>query len=321
MIRITSLALIAGLVATSAAAREPLLAQPIDCVLGETCFLQALFDHDPTGNEGDAFCGEISRDDHGGTDFALRNLADMRAGVDVIAAAPGTVVGTRDTMPDISRKDPNAPDLNGQDCGNGVAIRHGSGWVTQYCHLKLGTIAVQTGDRVAKGAVLGEVGLSGATSFPHLHLSVFKDGEKVDPYAPDGPTCGAKPPRSMWEDPLPFTPGGFLAAGFAARVPSFDEMTDDLETENSLSSTKPIVVWVSGYQTFPGDRLDVIIAGPAGLFHENSITFDKEQETWQRFTGRKFTTTPWAKGRYTAALTLRRAGEVIVTDTLTASVD
>lgn len=322
--RATSLA-IAALVAASIAgptqARDPLLSQPIDCTLGETCFLQALFDHDPSPEESDSFCGKLTRDDHGGTDFALPNLAAMRAGVDVLAAAPGTVIGTRDSWPDISVTDPNAPDLNGQDCGNGVAVRHGGGWVTQYCHLKLGSIAVTEGQRVAKGTPLGEVGLSGSTTFPHLHLSVFKDGAKVDPFAADGPVCNGTP-RSLWQDPLPTPAGGILTAGFAGRVPDFAETKDALQNAGSLSTTAPaLLIWVSGYQSFPGDTLDIRITNLDGVFHENTVTFTEENEAWQRFSGRRYTDFDWPSGPYTATLTFRRGDKILATRTLETRVE
>ena len=322
--RATSLAyaaLVAASLAGQTQARDPLFSQPIDCTLGEDCFLQALFDHDPTSAEGDAFCGKLTRDDHGGTDFALPNLAAMRAGVDVLAAAPGTVVGTRDVWPDIPVNAPDAPDLQGQDCGNGVAIRHGDGWVTQYCHLKLGSIVVAEGQRVAKGTPLGEVGLSGSTTFPHLHLSVFKDGEKIDPFAADGPICNDTP-RSLWEDPLATPAGGILTAGFAGRVPEFSETKDALISVPEIApNASAFVVWVSGYQSFPGDTLDIRVTHADGVFHENSISFTEENEAWQRFSGRRYTDFDWPSGLYTATLTFRRGDVILATRTLQTQVN
>lgn len=60
----------------------------------------------------------------------------MQNGVNVIAAAPGTVAGFREGVDDVVYSDENAADVDGIECGNGVVISHGAGWVTQYCHLK-----------------------------------------------------------------------------------------------------------------------------------------------------------------------------------------
>ncbi|MEM9437620.1 MAG: M23 family metallopeptidase [Pseudomonadota bacterium] len=310
-------ALAALFVSTAQAQQQPFLSQPIDCKLGETCFLQALFDHDPSTDSQDFSCGSLTRDGHDGTDFALPNLAAMRAGVDVLAAAPGTVIGTRDRHADIMATDP-AANFGDELCGNGVAISHGGGWVTQYCHLKRGSIAVEEGQRVATGTPLGEVGLSGSTTFPHLHLSLFRGGEDVDPFAPTYETCGA-PTKTLWTDPLPLQEAGFYRYGFATNVPSFEAIKDDLPTETTLSATAPIVAWVSGFGSRPGDILDIEITHPSGTFHENTVTLEKRQETWQRFSGRNHTTQDWPSGTYTARLTLKRGGNTLDEATFTAT--
>ena len=86
--------------AASPVAGAPLLQQPIDCELGETCYIQNYVDADPSSDYADFACGKLSYDGHKGTDFALPTLADMQRGVDVLAAAPGRVLGTRDGMKD-----------------------------------------------------------------------------------------------------------------------------------------------------------------------------------------------------------------------------
>ncbi|MEO0487004.1 MAG: M23 family metallopeptidase [Pseudomonadota bacterium] len=312
-------ALTFALLASSAGAQDITLTFPLDCTLGTTCFAQSLFDHDPSDGSGDFRCGTLTRDTHGGIDFALPDLAAMRAGVAVRAAAAGVVAGTRDRHPDISADDP-ASNYGAELCGNGVAIDHGGGWVTQYCHLKRGSLTVGSGDRVAPGAILGEVGLSGATTFPHLHLSVFRNGEKVDPFAPTGQSCDTQGP-SLWSPPLDIPAGGILKAGFATAAPSFEAMKDTLKSADILSATSPIVAWVSGYGSQPGDTLHTRITHQSGaLFHNHTETLEQRQEAWQRFTGRRFTTTPWPAGAYTAQITLTRGQTTLAETTLTAAI-
>jgi murein DD-endopeptidase MepM/ murein hydrolase activator NlpD len=48
-----------------------------------------------------------------------------------------------------------------------------------YCHLH--STAVSQGEHVSAGELLGEVGSSGLSTGPHLHLEVQVDGRAVDP--------------------------------------------------------------------------------------------------------------------------------------------
>lgn len=63
--------------------------------------------------------------------------------------------------------------------GNVVEITHDGGYVTRYTHL--GEMFAVRGRRVRKGALIGNVGISGQTFAPHLHYEVLKDGEICDP--------------------------------------------------------------------------------------------------------------------------------------------
>jgi murein DD-endopeptidase MepM/ murein hydrolase activator NlpD len=72
--------------------------------------------------------------------------------------------------------------------GNFVEIDHGNGIITRYAHLH--KLAVNTGQAVKKGTVIGTVGISGGASAPHLHYEIIRNGEQVDPmwYMMDGLT-------------------------------------------------------------------------------------------------------------------------------------
>jgi len=59
--------------------------------------------------------------------------------------------------------------------GRQVAIRHEDGTVTSYSHMNM--IAVSVGDIVYAGDKVGEVGMTGNTTGPHLHFEVMPDGE------------------------------------------------------------------------------------------------------------------------------------------------
>jgi len=65
------------------------------------------------------------------------------------------------------------------DYGHAVWIDSGEGIVSIYGHM--GKIFVIEGDKVTTDKSIGEVGLTGKTTGPHLHLEVHKDGVPINP--------------------------------------------------------------------------------------------------------------------------------------------
>ena len=63
--------------------------------------------------------------------------------------------------------------------GNFVKLGHGEGLETGYAHMS--RIAVEPGERVRRGEVIGYVGSSGLSTGPHLHFEVYEHGETVNP--------------------------------------------------------------------------------------------------------------------------------------------
>ncbi|MEK7718362.1 MAG: M23 family metallopeptidase [Bacteroidota bacterium] len=63
--------------------------------------------------------------------------------------------------------------------GNIVLIDHGYGYETMYGHMSRTNVKV--GQSVHRGDVIGFVGSSGASTAPHLHYEVMKNGQKVNP--------------------------------------------------------------------------------------------------------------------------------------------
>lgn len=62
--------------------------------------------------------------------------------------------------------------------GNAVYLDHGLGVYTGYFHLS--SIAVEEGDTVRQGQRLGAVGATGRVTGPHLHWSLYVNGEALD---------------------------------------------------------------------------------------------------------------------------------------------
>lgn len=64
--------------------------------------------------------------------------------------------------------------------GNTVVLAHGNGYQTYYHHLE--TVNVGCDQFVTQGTLIGTVGLTGASNFPHLHFSVRRNGFNFDPF-------------------------------------------------------------------------------------------------------------------------------------------
>ena len=104
-------------------------------------------------------------------DWRTHDGVDISAeeGTDVLAASGGTVRSVSD--------DPLM--------GTTVVLDHGDGYQTTYASLQAGA-AVEVGDSVTAGQVIGTVGTTAAAESaqgPHLHFSVAHDGDAVDPEA------------------------------------------------------------------------------------------------------------------------------------------
>lgn len=63
--------------------------------------------------------------------------------------------------------------------GNTVYINHGDGVFSAYLHMS--EPKVTPGQAVKRGDIVGLVGATGRVTGPHLHLSVFAQGQSVDP--------------------------------------------------------------------------------------------------------------------------------------------
>ena len=63
--------------------------------------------------------------------------------------------------------------------GNHVIIDHGAGLESIYGHLS--RINVEPGQKVTLNTVIGEVGSTGFSTGPHLHLEIHQNGNLVNP--------------------------------------------------------------------------------------------------------------------------------------------
>ncbi len=100
---------------------------------------------------------------HNGTDFI--NYQNRYG--DVLACEDGVIVGRG----------------YASDMGYYYFIRHSEDYELDYMHMKvLGYFPA--GTKVTKGQVIGQIGSTGRSSTPHIHIAVWYKGTRVDPCSP-----------------------------------------------------------------------------------------------------------------------------------------
>jgi hypothetical protein len=91
----------------------------------------------------------------------------------VYAAGAGRVVDVHDGEPDNRRVNPSELAKRGMAIGgNYVVIDHLNGEYSWFAHLKKGSVRVKPGEMVKQGEVIGQIGNSGDSLFPHLHYEL-----------------------------------------------------------------------------------------------------------------------------------------------------
>lgn len=102
----------------------------------------------------------------------IYKIAKMHTGLDFTADVGTEIYATGDGVID-------AVDSKLSGYGHHVVIKHGFGFESLYAHMS--KVIVKKGEKVKRGQIIGYVGNTGASTGPHLHYEVIRNGEKVDP--------------------------------------------------------------------------------------------------------------------------------------------
>ncbi len=95
-------------------------------------------------------------------------------GMPVLAPVSGTVVEVRSDMPDNGEWNPQTlPTDPNVLFGNHIVIEAQPGVFVVLAHLKQGSPTVHEGERIREGQQLANIGHSGSSLFPHLHVQVM----------------------------------------------------------------------------------------------------------------------------------------------------
>lgn len=313
-----SLFLMQSLVHAQTSESEFKLGWPIDCTPGLDCHVLAYVDKLSGPEFQDVGGGRQTYDGHDGTDFGIANESLMKKGITVKAAAAGTVVRVRDGVAD-KRVQSNleAQAINHIGCGNAVVIDHPNDWRTVYCHLRKGSLTVKEGMQVAKGSQLGLVGLSGLTSYPHVHFGVRHRGLTIDPYA-GSPAVQIDPEhlRPLWDIPTPYTATGLIDSGFSSQRPHIDTVWQRSESVQSITNrSAALYFWVHPFGVLGGDIEQFRLIDPTGspAVEQNRVIAKANRINWLSVIAEQSTPEkPLRVGIWQGHYQLRRGSKLLI---------
>ena len=309
---------LALLAATPAGALE--LGLPAACQPGVDCYVQQFPDMQEGDGTADPFCGTATYDGHAGTDLRVLSMKDVERGVAVTAMADGTVLRGRDGISDslvVTQEDRSR--VSKVECGNGLVLDLGGGYEAQYCHMKQGSIAVKPGATVKRGDGLGEVGASGMAAFPHVHVTIRKDGTTVDPATGHalGEGCrtgdaGAQP--LFAPDVLASLGTGeaqIIGIGLAGAPVDHAQLGVSGAPPKPDTMSSAHVGWAWFINLRGGDRVRIRLTGPDGsVVGENfSEPMDRSKASWSGFAGKRGAPRP---GDYIVTVEVVRGDRVVV---------
>jgi hypothetical protein len=157
--------------------------------------ISAYVDQDTTTGIRDWNCGSNTYDGHRGTDIFIYPYPFYKMDnkqVEVIAAAPGTIVGKTD-----GNFDRNC--ASNSLTANYIVIQHADGSEAPYLHMKSGSLTSKiVGNTVTAGEYLGVVGSSGSSTGPHLHFEVWNGTTVATRQDPFSGNCNTLNANSWW---------------------------------------------------------------------------------------------------------------------------
>ncbi len=254
----------------ASAAETPSFIFPVDCDYGVDCFIQNYADNDPSPAYRDYQCHHQTYNGHSGTDIRLINLPQMASGVAVLAAAAGEVVAIRDGVEDIYLDPEKRAQIETIGLGNAVILKHPDGWLTLYGHLKKDSLKVSKGDQVGQGQVLGHIGLSGLTAFPHVHFQVKYQDKTIDPFTGTSMSenCG-NTESTLWHpfllEQLTYFQGSLLDHGFSdQRPPDYQAIESGTFNQGAATESPHLFFWVRLIGLSAGDQITLHLINPDG---------------------------------------------------------
>ncbi len=254
---------------------------PIDCKLGENCWIANLPRHFHENQEVDYKCSSKTYSGNKATDFILETIEEMNQGIDVLSPFDGIVKSVQDGIKDNDLNIHRLDKTEDHECGNNVLVVTDD-FEAQLCHMQQNSISVKVGDQVVAGESLGSVGLSGKTGHPQLSFIFRKrnqDGtvSEIDPFYGEQLGCGL-PPKPFWANANYLsnnTKNGIVYNyGIAFQIPDPQKVRSGYY-KRIIQPHKPkmIMVFADILSIDKGHKIKVQFLDSAG-----EILFEKDQE-------------------------------------------
>ncbi|MGE0283371.1 MAG: M23 family metallopeptidase [Rhizobiaceae bacterium] len=290
--------LIAPMMITAWSASAFELGLPVQCAIGTECFVQQFADVQPGPDRQDPFCGKATYDGHDGTDIRVVSMKDIQRDVPVLAMADGTVLQTRDGVEDrLVKTKQEADAITRIGCGNAVFIAHEDDYQTRYCHMRKGSIAVRSGDKVKRGQQIGLIGASGLAQFPHVEVAVKKGRAMLDPVTGQNLEGGCLTDATKAAPLFSKQDAGLLGrgevqmlgVGLAGDRVEYARLAEDGPPPAATTSSPLALGWVWVMNLRQGDQVQVRLTGPDGavIAEQTTEPMDAPKATYSAFAGKR----------------------------------
>lgn len=262
-------------------------------------------------------CGERTYDDgssgydHSGIDICIGPFGWTMVNngdVDVVAAEGGYISDKQDGLFDRTCKTGVAPIYH----GNFVVLTHSDGSTTWYMHMKDGSVTSKAkDDYVSAGEVIGKVGSSGNSSYPHLHFEVQDPSGFVrDPF--QNGSCPTGINASLWANEEPYYNKQIISA-FTLSAPWTAETCDATGLSHGYAGTVPYcnhfnagdLIWFStAVRDIQSSQvINLKIINPLGATIYNGNYTEGSSYVTMRLLNALFITAPNIAGQYKLQVT------------------
>lgn len=267
------------------------LTLPLQCTLGEDCFILYYPDRIVQGGFRDYKCGKLSFENNKSVVFNYISATEELPGIEVIAASEGVV---SKVVLDKPTKGVNSMVNTGIPY---VIISHKNGFKTKYSFLNRHKILVKKGQRVSRADVIAFTNDINA-GFNELYFSVLKRGRAIDPFlgADAAYGCDSRG-KSLWQDNIPYTPVTVTNSKFQSNDKFEKSIYFDLQTWGLMKGD------VETINLYDPDKFPMSVAineiDTDGDFNSSRVIFEEEPAR------------TLAKGTWTVLYKLSRNGKQI----------
>jgi hypothetical protein len=184
--------------------------------------------------------------------------------------------------------------------------------------MRRGSIRVRRGQRVRAGQILGLVGLSGKTEFPHLHFQIQLDKKTIDPFVGLARKAACGPGQSpLWAPAtlarIPYRRSAIFNAGFHdSNVDQRGASQGHYRAKRLFAPVKNLHLWAEIWRIRPGDKVVFTLLDHDGKKLATRGVQIKIEKPARRplLLGTRFTRKKgiWPKGAYGGRVVLGRAG-------------